>query len=68
MDASVTTALDSLPGGLAVWGYPAFALSVPGLLLAIAVGAQAFGALAWLPLIRRRLGAFGVRAKHGTSA
>jgi hypothetical protein len=54
---AVTAALDSLPGGLAVWAYPAFVLSVPGLLLLLAIGAQALGALSWLPLVRRRLGA-----------
>jgi hypothetical protein len=63
----VTTALDSLPGGLAVWAYPALALSVPGLLLLVAIAAQAFGALSWLPLARRRLGNFGLRHERRTT-
>lgn len=68
IDGAVTTALDSLPGGLAVWAYPAFALTVPGLLLVLAIGAQSLGALAWLPLIRRRLGAFGIRKRNRLGA
>ena len=59
-------ALDGLPGGMLAWGYPAFALTVPGLLLLLAVGAQAIGALAWLPLVRRRLGGFGFRGRRET--
>jgi hypothetical protein len=61
MGAAVTAALDGLPGGLAVWAYPAFTLTVPGLLLIVAIAAQAAGAASWLPLVRRRLGGFGVR-------
>ena len=57
MGGAVSTALDSLPGGLAVWAFPAFVMSVPGLLLLLAIGAQAIGAMAWLPVVRRRLGA-----------
>ena len=52
-------ALDGVPGGLLAWTYPAAILGVPGLLLLIAIGAQALGALAWLPFVRRRLGGFG---------
>jgi hypothetical protein len=62
--AAATTALESLPGGLAVWAYPAFVLSVPGLLLLAAIGAQAIGALSWLPLVRRRLGTFDISRRH----
>jgi hypothetical protein len=37
-------------------------LSVPGLFIVlIAILAQAFGALAWLPVVRRRIGGFDVR-------
>lgn len=61
LDGAVMALLDGLPGGLLAWVYPAFALTVPGLLLILAVGAQALGALAWLPLVRRRLGGFGFR-------
>ena len=41
------------------WAVPGLVLSVPGLLLIVAVGIQMLGALAWLPVIRRRLGGFG---------
>lgn len=61
LGGAVSTALNSLPGGLAVWAFPAFVMSVPGLLLLIAIGAQAVGALVWLPVVRRRLGAYDVR-------
>ena len=68
MDGAVSTALNSLPGGLMVWAFPAFVMSVPGLLLVLAIGAQAFGALAWLPIVRKRLGSDvrrGVRRPAG---
>ena len=43
------------------WAVPGLVLSVPGLLLVLAViGAQAVGALAWLPVVRRRIGGFGI--------
>jgi hypothetical protein len=50
--------LNGFDGGLAAWAYPVFIVSVPGLLLLLAVAAQAIGAFAWLPVIRRRLGTF----------
>ena len=43
------------------WAVPGLILSVPGLLLVLAIVAQAIGALAWLPLVRRRIGGFGLR-------
>ena len=44
------------------WAVPGLVLSVPGLLIVlIAIAAQAFGAFAWLPVVRRRIGGFGVR-------
>jgi hypothetical protein len=42
------------------WAVPALTLSVPGLLLIIAVVAQLTASAVWLPMIRRWLGAFGV--------
>ena len=42
------------------WQVPALALSVPGLIVVVAVFLQVLGGLAWLPLIRRRLGGSGV--------
>jgi VCBS repeat-containing protein len=44
------------------WLVPGAMLTVPGLLLILAIGAQAFGALAWLPLVRRKIGGFGFGA------
>jgi len=35
-------------------------MSVPGLLILLVIGAQVLGGLAWLPIARRRIGAFGV--------
>jgi len=54
-------------GGLVEWAVPALVLSVPGLLLVIAVLAQAAGALFWVPVARRWLGGFGIRRRRGTS-
>ena len=64
-DDTVFETLSVLPGGLLAWAYPAFVISVPGLLLLLAVAAQAIGAFAWLPVIRRRLGEFGPRRARG---
>lgn len=55
----VAGALGALPGGLLAWSYPALLMTVPGLLLLLVIGAQALGAFAWLPIVRRRLGGFG---------
>lgn len=46
------------------WTYPALVVSVPGVLLLLAIGAQAFGAFGWLPFVRRRLGGFGLRRRE----
>ena len=43
------------------WAVPGLVLSIPGMLLVLAIAAQAIGALAWLPLVRRRIGGFGLR-------
>ena len=51
-------------GGLVVWAVPALVLSVPGLLLLLAVLAQAAGGLLWLPVARRWLGGFGLRRRR----
>jgi hypothetical protein len=65
LDGVTGGALGALPGGLLAWSYPALAMTVPGILLLIVIGAQALGALAWLPVVRRRLGGFGaVRRVH----
>ena len=48
------------------WAVPGLVLSIPGMLLVLAIAGQAAGALAWLPLVRRRIGGFGLR--DGTAA
>jgi hypothetical protein len=46
------------------WAVPGLVLSVPGLLIVLAVIAvQAIGAGAWLPIVRRRIGSFEVRTR-----
>jgi Bacterial Ig domain len=52
-------------GGFIDWAVPALVLSVPGLLLVLAVLAQTVGAVLWVPLVRRWLGGFGVRRRRG---
>jgi hypothetical protein len=64
IDGAVASVLAELPGGVAAFAGPALVLSVPGLLVILAVGAQAFGALAWLPIARRKLGGFGIRGSR----
>ena len=49
-------------GMAAEWGVPAIVMSVPGLLIVLIVVAQGLGGAAWLPLVRRRIGGFGLRA------
>ncbi len=46
------------------WAVPALVLSVPGLLLLIAVLAQMAGGFLWLPMVRRWLGGFGFRERR----
>lgn len=64
MDGALASALESLPGGLVAWSYPALVLSVPGLLLVLAVIAQMAGALAWVPVVRRALGGVGLSRRR----
>jgi hypothetical protein len=54
-----------IDGGIGVlegldWAVPALFLTVPGLLLILAVVAQLFTGALWLPVVRRWLGGFGV--------
>ncbi len=58
---SDTVSQFALFGNTFEWAVPGLILSVPGLLLLLAIAAQAFGALVWLPLVRRRIGSFGLR-------
>jgi hypothetical protein len=51
--------------GMAIdWAIPSLALTVPGLLLILAVLSQALVGAAWLPFVRRWLGGFGVRRRR----
>jgi hypothetical protein len=54
-DAGVDMAFDGFS-----WQVPALVLSVPGLLVVVAVFLQVVGGLAWVPVIRRRLGGNGL--------
>jgi hypothetical protein len=53
-------------GSLVEWAVPALVLSVPGLLLVLAVLAQTVGGVLWLPVARRWLGGFGIRRRRAT--
>jgi hypothetical protein len=54
-DAGLAAAFDGFS-----WQVPALVLSVPGLLVVLVVGLQILGGLAWLPVVRRRVGGFDV--------
>ncbi len=47
------------------WLVPGAITAVPGLLLILAILAQAGGALAWLPVVRRKIGGFGLSSGSG---
>jgi hypothetical protein len=58
-DISLTAGFETPFGDGFEWAVPGLVLSVPGLLIVlVAIGAQAFGAAAWLPIVRRRIGDF----------
>jgi hypothetical protein len=63
LDGALVSAMTQLPGGVLAWSYPALVLGVPGVLLIVAMIAQAAGALAWVPIVRRTLGGVGLRAR-----
>jgi hypothetical protein len=46
------------------WAVPALILTVPGLLLILAVLSQVSIGVLWLPLVRRWLGGFGARGRR----
>jgi hypothetical protein len=52
--------------GLIEWAVPSLVLSVPGILLVLAVLAQASGGVFWVPIARRWLGGFGLRRRRST--
>jgi hypothetical protein len=49
------------------WAVPALTLTVPGLLLVLAVIAQLTAGAIWLPIVRRRLGGFGIGRRRRTA-
>jgi hypothetical protein len=50
------------------WAVPALTLTVPGLLLMLAVLAQISASAVWLPFVRRWLGTFGFARRRRRSA
>jgi hypothetical protein len=60
--------LGALTFGGFEWAVPALVLTVPGILLVIAVLAQAMIGLAWLPVVRRWLGGDERRRSRSTGA
>jgi hypothetical protein len=64
LDAQLVSSTLMRLDGLLVWAVPSLVLTVPGLLLLLAIVAQIAGAAAWLPVVRRKLGAFGLRARQ----
>jgi hypothetical protein len=59
----------SFTGELFAWVVPGLLLSVPGLMVLLAVMVQLMVGAAWLPVVRRRLGAFGLwRGRIGRSS
>ena len=62
---TLTSGLGTPFGEGFAWAVPGLILSVPGLLLVLVVIlAQAVGAVAWLPVVRRRIGAFGLGGRE----
>jgi hypothetical protein len=57
---TLTSGFETPMGDGFEWAVPGLVLSVPGLLIVLlAIGVQLLGAAAWLPIVRRRIGAFG---------
>ena len=46
------------------WLIPSLVVSVPGLLVLIVIGAQLLAGAAWLPLVRRDVGDFGLGSRR----
>ena len=60
IDQSLVTSSLAALGGSLVWAVPSLVLMIPGLLLILAIVAQVVGAAAWMPVVRRSLGDFGL--------
>jgi hypothetical protein len=66
--SDVGLAAASLGGlGMFLWAVPSLVLSVPGVLVVVIIMAQAVGGFAWLPLVRRKIGGFGLRQRPSPS-
>jgi hypothetical protein len=55
----------SVMDGISTWSVPAAVVGVPGLLVVLWVTLQTFGALAWIPAVRRLRGDEDARRKRG---
>jgi hypothetical protein len=67
---TLTSGFETPMGDGFEWAVPGLVLSVPGLLIVLlAIGVQLLGAAAWLPIVRRRIGAFGFgrRVRHSST-
>ena len=63
IDASlVASSLGNLDG--MVWAVPSIVLTVPGLLLVLAILAQVAAGAAWVPVVRRKLGPSRIGLRH----
>jgi hypothetical protein len=62
--ADTVGGVDSVPFAGFDWAVPTLALSVPGLLLILAVVGQGGVGLMWMPIVRRWLGGFGFGRRH----
>ena len=61
-EASVDLALAGAGSTLGLtWIVPGLTLAVPGLLLVVVVVIQATAGFLWVPVVRRRIGSFGIR-------
>jgi hypothetical protein len=49
--------------GVFAWAVPGALLAAPGLLLILVILAQSIGAVAWLPVVRRKIGHFGLASR-----
>jgi hypothetical protein len=64
-NVSLTSGFATPFGDSFAWAVPGLVLSVPGLLIVLfAILAQTLGAVAWLPMVRRRIGGFEVERKR----
>ena len=63
--AGGTVALEGgVVGFIGPFVVPGFLAAASGFLLILLMLAQALGALAWLPVVRRRVGSFGIGRHH----